>query len=148
MSEIAYSPQIAGGLLIGAASVILMLGNGQIAGISGIARGLLLGPNAAERTWRALFLVGLILGGWAGVAFMGDALPPLAFRWPISSTSLQVGRRRGRGARQWLHQRPRRLRHRPSVAPIDDRQRDLSRRRRARRHPHQHSFLGANPCLP
>lgn len=84
MSEIAYSPQIAGGLLIGAASVILMLGNGQIAGISGIARGLLLGPNAAERTWRALFLVGLILGGWAGVAFMGDALPPLAFRWPIS----------------------------------------------------------------
>jgi uncharacterized membrane protein YedE/YeeE len=84
MSGIAYSPQIAGGLLIGAASVILMLGNGQIAGISGIARGLLLGPNAAERTWRAIFLVGLILGGWAGIAFMGDALPPLAFRWPIS----------------------------------------------------------------
>jgi uncharacterized membrane protein YedE/YeeE len=83
MLESAYSPQIAGGVLIGTACAILMLGNGRTAGISGIARGLLVLPGAADRTWRALFVAGLIVGGWAGVAIMGDALPPLEFRWPL-----------------------------------------------------------------
>lgn len=48
-----------GGLLIGLASALLLLMNGRIAGISGIAKGLLLEP---ARWWRSLFLVGLILG--------------------------------------------------------------------------------------
>lgn len=83
MSVSAYAPQIVGGVLIGAACAILMLGNGHIAGISGIARGLLVIPGGAERIWRALFMAGLIGGGWAGVTVMGDALPPLEFRWPL-----------------------------------------------------------------
>ena len=51
---------ILGGLLIGAAAVILLLSLGRVAGISGILWSLVTGP---ERTWRALFLAGLLLGG-------------------------------------------------------------------------------------
>lgn len=50
-----------GGALIGLAAVILMAANGRIAGISGIAGGLI-GPGqaAGERLWRAMFIAGLI----------------------------------------------------------------------------------------
>lgn len=46
-----------GGLLIGSASAILLLGNGRIAGISGILGGLLAGRNLPEG---AAFLAGLV----------------------------------------------------------------------------------------
>src|SRR6185437_6865218 len=58
-----FSPisALAGGLLIGLASAALWLGNGRIAGISGLFGRLL--PLPAENTvWRATFLVALILG--------------------------------------------------------------------------------------
>lgn len=53
-------PALAGGLLIGLASAILWLGNGRIAGISGIFGQLL--PPARTVVWRLLFLVALVLG--------------------------------------------------------------------------------------
>jgi len=50
---------LAGGLMIGLASVLLMVLIGRIAGISGIATGLL--NNAPDdRLWRLAFLAGLI----------------------------------------------------------------------------------------
>ncbi|WP_296657170.1 YeeE/YedE family protein [Paraburkholderia sp.] len=54
---------LTGGLLIGAAAVLLVLGNGRVAGISGIVGGLL---NAVrgERAWRAAFIAGLIAAPW------------------------------------------------------------------------------------
>lgn len=56
-----------GGLLIGSASILMLLFNGKIAGISGIAFGLmnrLLKRDfaGAEIRWRTLFVVGLIIG--------------------------------------------------------------------------------------
>ena len=50
-----------GGMLIGLAAVMLMLGNGRIAGISGIVGGLL--PPWTDGEWpsRAAFVAGLIL---------------------------------------------------------------------------------------
>ena len=50
-----------GGALIGLAAVILMAGNGRIAGISGIIGGLI-GPSQSggERGWRAAFIAGLV----------------------------------------------------------------------------------------
>ncbi len=48
---------LAGGLLIGTASAILLLGNGRIAGISGILGGVLGGRNVGEGL---AFLAGLI----------------------------------------------------------------------------------------
>ena len=53
-------PALAGGLLIGLASAILWLGNGRIAGISGIFGQLL--PPVSDWLWRAIFLATLILG--------------------------------------------------------------------------------------
>lgn len=55
----AYFSPIAGGILIGLASMGLLATLGRVAGISGIAWGALAGP---DRNWRLLFLVGLIAG--------------------------------------------------------------------------------------
>ncbi|MGV7030802.1 YeeE/YedE family protein [Methylobacterium symbioticum] len=57
----AFLAPFAGGALIGAAAALLLLANGRIAGISGIAGGLL-GPAGRDAAWRAAFLVGLLLG--------------------------------------------------------------------------------------
>jgi uncharacterized membrane protein YedE/YeeE len=52
-----------GGILIGLAAALLLLFNGRIAGISGIAGGLLTRPPRIEVYWRVLFIVGLVAGG-------------------------------------------------------------------------------------
>jgi len=49
-----------GGALIGLASALLWLGNGRIAGISGILGQLL--PPAQTMVWRVTFLVALVIG--------------------------------------------------------------------------------------
>lgn len=58
----AFSPLTAliGGALIGLASAVLWLGNGRIAGISGIFGQLL--PPARTVVWRLVFLLALVLG--------------------------------------------------------------------------------------
>lgn len=52
-----------GGSLIGLAAAVLWLGNGRIAGISGIFGQLL--PPAQTVVWRLIFLVALVAGAWA-----------------------------------------------------------------------------------
>jgi uncharacterized membrane protein YedE/YeeE len=67
---------LAGGLLIGAASVWLLAANGRIAGISGILHGLIGAMSASppgDRAWRALFIIGLITSGFAWHIFAGPA---------------------------------------------------------------------------
>ena len=61
-----------GGALIGLAAVLLMLLTGRIAGISGIAGGLLSGGS--DRGWRVAFILGLILAPVAGM-LAGDPMP-------------------------------------------------------------------------
>lgn len=63
-----------GGILIGLASVALLLFNGRIAGISGITGGMLLRPQG-DTLWRALFFGGLILGGLVLTLVYPDAFP-------------------------------------------------------------------------
>jgi uncharacterized membrane protein YedE/YeeE len=63
---------LAGGLLIGVSAALLLWLNGCIAGISGIAGGLISGA-ASDRPWRALFLIGLI-GGVALYRLAGGPL--------------------------------------------------------------------------
>jgi uncharacterized membrane protein YedE/YeeE len=60
-----FSPghALCGGLLIGLAAAILVLGNGRIAGISGITGGLLTAP-ANDRAWRIAFIAGLMAAPW------------------------------------------------------------------------------------
>ena len=59
---------LAGGLLIGAASALYVLGNGRIAGIAGILasplRTILRGDSLGPERVRLLFLAGLLVSGW------------------------------------------------------------------------------------
>jgi len=62
MTEFTPFSAAAGGLLIGAAAAVLLLGIDRVAGISGIL-GQALWPDAGEdRRWRLAFLAGLPLG--------------------------------------------------------------------------------------
>jgi len=63
-----------GGLLIGLSTVLLILFNGRIAGISGIVGGLL-ARKGSEIGWRAVFVVGLLLGAFVYMLAIGGALP-------------------------------------------------------------------------
>jgi uncharacterized membrane protein YedE/YeeE len=64
---------LAGGLLIGLGAAVLLLANGRIAGISGIAGGLLR-PARGDIGWRVAFVLGLLAAplGWLAL----QAMPP------------------------------------------------------------------------
>ena len=69
-------PALSGGALIGLASVWLLIANGRIAGVSGILHGLFAEPpggRAGDRLWRAWFIAGLVVAGFAWHAFAGPA---------------------------------------------------------------------------
>lgn len=55
---------LVGGILIGLAALLLLAVEGRIAGISGIASGVVTQSQAGERQWRALFLAGLVGSGF------------------------------------------------------------------------------------
>lgn len=67
---------LAGGAVIGLAATFLLYFNGRVAGVSGIAGGLVGG--AGDRPWRLAFVGGLLLGGlllrfaWPEQAFFGS----------------------------------------------------------------------------
>jgi uncharacterized protein len=65
-------PALAGGLLIGLAVALLVLGNGRIAGISGIVGGLL-DTKSRDRSWRVAFVLGMFVAPWMFRSFA--ALP-------------------------------------------------------------------------
>ena len=76
-----YLMPLAGGLVIGASAVILLLFLGRIAGISNIFWNATRRSNsepepssfAHDRLWRWLFLLGLPLGAWLANAFFSAA---------------------------------------------------------------------------
>lgn len=53
---------LVGGALIGLAAIILMLTIGRIAGVSGIVLNAMTASDAAGRSWRLAFILGLPLG--------------------------------------------------------------------------------------
>lgn len=53
---------ILGGVIIGIAVSVLLLFNGRVTGISGIIGGIL-NRDIADKSWRILFILGLLLGG-------------------------------------------------------------------------------------
>jgi len=75
-----------GGALIGLGALILMLGLGRIAGISGIVSQALF--NRDDRPWRLAFLLGLIAGPFTLSLFVTD----LEYSTPeLTSTTLLAG---------------------------------------------------------
>jgi uncharacterized protein len=73
---------LVGGALIGLAATALYAVSGRIAGVSGIAGGLLR-PGTTDIGWRLLFLAGLVVG--AGLTALGGAAPMLRIEasWPL-----------------------------------------------------------------
>ncbi|OKA44948.1 YeeE/YedE [Ralstonia solanacearum] len=73
-------PALLGGLAIGAASAVLVLFNGRIAGISGILGGLLERPRG-DTAWRLAFLAGLIGAPVLAAAFGRPPQPDIEAGW-------------------------------------------------------------------
>ncbi len=74
---------LVGGIMIGASASVLLLATGRIAGISGIAGGLV-PPVASDALWRLLFLGGLVAGvlAWR-VMRPGDLAPTFDASLPV-----------------------------------------------------------------
>jgi len=72
---------LAGGLLIGLAAAAMLVFNGRIAGISGITGGVLK-ADRGDILWRALFVVGLLVGG-----FVYGLVAPNAFAITIDRST-------------------------------------------------------------
>ncbi|MEX3070929.1 YeeE/YedE family protein [Vibrio alginolyticus] len=66
-----------GGILLGISATMLLLVNGKIAGISGIMNGIM-SPKKADYSWRLLFAVGMVAGGFVSVLLLGVAVPSTA----------------------------------------------------------------------
>jgi uncharacterized membrane protein YedE/YeeE len=72
---------LAGGLLIGLAAAAMLVFNGRIAGISGITGGVLK-ADRGDTLWRALFVAGLLVGG-----FVYGLVAPNAFAITIDRST-------------------------------------------------------------
>lgn len=72
-----FVESLVGGLLIGLSSWLLLLSLGRVAGISGIAGGLMTSPSPtrADAWWRLAFLLGLIGTGALTMWLVPGALP-------------------------------------------------------------------------
>lgn len=82
LSDVSLWSALAGGLLIGLAVALLLLGCGQVAGISGLLGRLLHWPGTGN-AWRWSFLLGLVLA--PVLARLAATLPeaPVQAGWQI-----------------------------------------------------------------
>ena len=84
-------PALAGGILVGLSTSMLLVLNGKVAGISGILGGLLR-PAPGDAAWRATFVAGLLIGGvalrLAYPAAFGESVAPLG---TVALAGLLVG---------------------------------------------------------
>ncbi|MDA0306385.1 MAG: YeeE/YedE family protein [Proteobacteria bacterium] len=62
-----------GGMLIGIAALVLLAFNGHIAGVTGVARGVLT-PKQNDTLWRVVFLLGLVVGPFVFQAVSGETI--------------------------------------------------------------------------
>jgi uncharacterized membrane protein YedE/YeeE len=85
-----YLGALCGGVLIGLSAVVLMAALGRIAGISGIASGLL---GGGDRGWRLAFVLGLLAGPLLLLWLRGDSgigAPQVGLPW-MALAGLLVG---------------------------------------------------------
>ena len=61
-----------GGIIVGVSAITLMLFTGKTAGISGILNGAV---ENADRVWRIVFLIAMVLGGLFAVYVLGGHVP-------------------------------------------------------------------------
>lgn len=88
--ETAFTPlaSLGGGMLIGLAATLLMLGFGRIFGATGILSGLVFVEGREEFKWRAALVIGMILAPGMIYAVTGT-MPELTV--PVSPLMIVVG---------------------------------------------------------
>jgi uncharacterized membrane protein YedE/YeeE len=96
MHDFTPVPALWGGMLIGLSASLLLLGNGRVAGISGIAGGLFEAPPG-EAGWRVSFLGGLAVGAAVMALALPQAFAPTLSR--SAATLLGAGLLVGYGTR-------------------------------------------------
>ncbi len=69
MENFTPAASLLGGALIGSSAAMLLALNGKIAGVSGIAGGLVAPATKGDGAWRVAFIVGLLLAGAAAAVF-------------------------------------------------------------------------------
>jgi len=94
MHSFSIAEALSGGVLIGVAASLLLWLTGHVAGISGIiGRVMFALKDSGEFVWRALFLLGLVLG--AKLCYVGVVAPPVAREhfpvWLLIISGLLVG---------------------------------------------------------
>jgi len=88
---------LAGGMLIGLAATMLILLNGQVAGISGIVGKLF---DVRQGAWRLAFVIGLLLSPWLYRLFAALPEAQFEFGWPlylVAGLTVGLGSRLGSG---------------------------------------------------
>ena len=73
---------LAGGLLLGLASVLFILLNGRVLGISGILGGLIK-PRAGDTSWRIAFILGLLVAPTVSALFAPPVVPRIEAGWVV-----------------------------------------------------------------
>jgi uncharacterized protein len=86
MTSFAPVSGLIGGVLIGLATIILMLTIGRIAGVCGIVVNTMTATDATGRSWRLAFILGLPLGALLVAALGLKDLGGLAFPAAMPST--------------------------------------------------------------
>ncbi len=86
-----YLTAILGGVLIGLSATLMLLLNGRIAGIWGIAFALTRRASADEWAWRAAFVAGLMIAGAFAMHALGQATPSPATLPALVVAGLLVG---------------------------------------------------------
>lgn len=100
MTIVNFTPWSAllGGLLIGAGALLLLLGAGRIAGISGIVAGI---GAQRDKAWRVAFVAGLVLVTWLVFRLNWVSAPSLVefsvVKLAIAGVLVGVGTRLGNG---------------------------------------------------
>lgn len=88
--ETAFTPwaSLAGGAMIGAAAVLLMLVAGRVMGATGVLAGALMPASRADGTWRWVMIAGMVC---APVVFLGTtgAWPEVTV--PVGTPMLVIG---------------------------------------------------------
>lgn len=88
--ETAFTPLMSfgGGLAIGLAAVLLMLGLGRIFGATGIMSGAIFFENRDELSWRIALIIGMVLA--PGLIFLVTGTAP-TIEVPISPIMIIIG---------------------------------------------------------
>jgi uncharacterized membrane protein YedE/YeeE len=91
---------LAAGALFGAGAGLLLIASGRIAGISGIAAGVLR-PRVGDFAWRALFVLGLLAGGSVALRLAPQTIAldsPRSLGWlVVAGLCIGVGARLANG---------------------------------------------------